>query len=219
AEEARRIARLWEGSSVLRVGPAVTLRRLSADLSAAEVFHFAGHARELSGSFTGSGLPLAVEDPDDLGLWTAEQIARSPLPRTRLVVLAGCRTAEGSRSTIEGPASLARAFFAAGVPSVVGSLWNVDDVPTAEPVIRWPRADRGLAAQSALSLRALPPPARFSHGTRRRLRPVAGARDRPADLRRHRRRHLRPGAAAQAGGRGGGDQPANRRRGDRRPLA
>jgi CHAT domain-containing protein len=139
AEEARRIARLWDGRSVLRVGPAVTLRRLTADLAAAEVFHFAGHARELSGSFTGSGLPLAVEDPDDPGLWTAEQIARSPLPRTRLVVLAGCRTAAGSRSTIEGPASLARAFFAAGVPSVVGSLWNVDDVPTAELLIRFHR--------------------------------------------------------------------------------
>jgi CHAT domain-containing protein len=49
------------------------------------------------------------------------------LPRTRLVVLAACRTAAGVVSRSEGALSLARPFLAAGVPNVIASLWDVDD--------------------------------------------------------------------------------------------
>jgi CHAT domain-containing protein len=53
------------------------------------------------------------------------------LTRTRLAVLSGCQTADGSLSDTEGPSSLARALFGAGVPAVVASLWAVEDDPTA----------------------------------------------------------------------------------------
>ena len=45
----------------------------------------------------------------------------------RLVVLSGCNTADGKLSATEGASSLARAFFTAGVPAVVSSLWAIDD--------------------------------------------------------------------------------------------
>ncbi|RMH22605.1 MAG: CHAT domain-containing protein [Acidobacteria bacterium] len=65
------------------------------------------------------------------GALYARQIYAVPFTATRLVTLAACRSAGESGEGIEGPASLARAFLAAGVPAVVASLWDVDDHATA----------------------------------------------------------------------------------------
>ena len=49
-----------------------------------------------------------------------------------LVVLSGCRTALGKELQGEGLIGLTRGFMYAGAPRVVASLWNVDDLATAE---------------------------------------------------------------------------------------
>lgn len=49
-----------------------------------------------------------------------------------LVTLSACETASGKVVRGEGLISLARGFMAAGVPSVVGTLWKVPDDATAE---------------------------------------------------------------------------------------
>ena len=54
-------------------------------------------------------------------------MSRQSLPRTRVVVLAACRTAVGGASRVEGALSLGRPFLAAGVPDVVASVWDIDD--------------------------------------------------------------------------------------------
>ena len=46
------------------------------------------------------------------------------------MVLSACQTALGKEVTGEGLIGLTRAFFYAGVPSLVVSLWNVVDVHT-----------------------------------------------------------------------------------------
>jgi CHAT domain-containing protein len=48
-----------------------------------------------------------------------------------LVVLSACSTGLGKLSKGEGLAGMSRAFLYAGVPSLVVSLWSVDDVATA----------------------------------------------------------------------------------------
>jgi CHAT domain-containing protein len=48
-----------------------------------------------------------------------------------LVVLSACDTGQG-QITGDGVIGLSRAFIAAGVPSVVVSLWKVPDGPTAQ---------------------------------------------------------------------------------------
>lgn len=65
------------------------------------------------------------------GKLQAFEVYRMRLPRTRLVVLSGCRSALGSAARGEALGGLAQAFFAAGVPTVVASLWDVDDAHTA----------------------------------------------------------------------------------------
>lgn len=47
-----------------------------------------------------------------------------------LVVLSGCET-DLEEIIGDGVIGLSRSFFAAGADSVIGSLWNVPDIPTA----------------------------------------------------------------------------------------
>src|SRR6185295_19335657 len=49
-----------------------------------------------------------------------------------LAVLSACETALGKEVTGEGLMGMTRAFFYAGVPSLVVSLWNVVDGPTPD---------------------------------------------------------------------------------------
>ncbi|HET6462303.1 MAG TPA: CHAT domain-containing tetratricopeptide repeat protein [Candidatus Krumholzibacteria bacterium] len=60
----------------------------------------------------------------------AWQIAKLAIP-SRLAVLSACETAGGRETTGEGTLGLTAAFFSAGVPVVVSSMWPVDDRVTA----------------------------------------------------------------------------------------
>ena len=60
------------------------------------------------------------------------------------MVLAGCRTAAGAISSTEGALSLGRPFLAAGVPSVVASLWDIDDAVSRRFFVTFHRALRVL---------------------------------------------------------------------------
>lgn len=56
-----------------------------------------------------------------------------------VVVLSACSTAAGKNIPGEGPIGLARAFMYAGAPRVVASLWQVNDIATAELMRRFYR--------------------------------------------------------------------------------
>ena len=77
-----------------------------------------------------SMLVFAPGKGGDPGALYAHEIYQMDLARTKLVVLAACDTA-GDVPVSEGASSLARAFLAAGVPTVVASLWSVNDRTTA----------------------------------------------------------------------------------------
>ena len=68
--------------------------------------------------------------PDANGRLTAEEVYSLDL-HADLVVLSACRTGLG-RIFGDGVAGLARAFFYAGAASVVSTLWDVADEPTAQ---------------------------------------------------------------------------------------
>ena len=123
--EALAVGRLYPTSTVL-TGPEATKRRFVS--TPADVIHFAGHS-VLNGRYPMFSRMLLAPDPEvgDSGWLMASDITPARFGRARVVVLATCEGAAGKTVEGEGAISVARAFFAAGVPAVVASLWPVDD--------------------------------------------------------------------------------------------
>lgn len=85
------------------------------------------------------------------GRITAAEIEASALPHVRLVVLGGCNTGIGKRHRSEGAMSLARAFMAASVPTVIGTIAPVEDRAAERLLTRFHDAyRRGMDAATAL---------------------------------------------------------------------
>jgi CHAT domain-containing protein len=147
--EAGDVAALYRRSTVLS-GREATPRRFLASVSEHAVVHFAGHgvANEEQPAFSRLLLHSSADEPGGL---LASDVARERFPRTRLVVLGACESASGTIRSGEGALSVARGFLAAGVPTVVGSLWDVEDDATRRLLTRFHEAiQRGDTPASAL---------------------------------------------------------------------
>ncbi|WP_404790456.1 CHAT domain-containing protein [Altericista sp. CCNU0014] len=125
--EAKAIAPLLNTQPIL--GEQGTKAAIVQKMPQASIIHLATHGLldDLRG--LGSAIALAPSGKDD-GLLTAEEIFDMKL-QANLVVLSACNTGEG-RITGDGVIGLSRSLIAAGVPSVIVSLWAVPDAPTAE---------------------------------------------------------------------------------------
>jgi CHAT domain-containing protein len=137
--EAADVGAVYTRALVL-AGSDATVRRV---VSAAQpVVHFAGHAVANVRAPALSALLLAAEPGagSDGGL-TAGDIAGTHFVGAKVVVLATCDGAVGKLADGEGMLSLSQMFFAAGVPSVVASLWPVSDDATGL-MVRFHRALR-----------------------------------------------------------------------------
>ena len=103
-----------------------------------DMLHFAGHAVVGRDAPQLSHLVLASEGQQRRrGVLDGDRQVEAAA--TRLVILSGCNTADGKLSATEGASSLARAFFSAGVPAVVSSLWAIEDDDTADFFIAFHR--------------------------------------------------------------------------------
>src|ERR1700752_895297 len=103
------------------------------------ILHFATHGFLNSKHPELSGLVLSLVDengqPQD-GFLRFHQIFNFKL-NADLVVLSGCQTALGKDISGEGLMGLTRGFMYAGAPTVVASLWSVNDRATAELMKRF----------------------------------------------------------------------------------
>ncbi|BAY20275.1 WD-40 repeat-containing protein [Calothrix sp. NIES-2100] len=97
-------------------------------ISQAGIIHFATHSLLDDNRGLGSAIALAPSGKDN-GLLTAEEILNLNLSAD-LVVLSACDTGRG-RITGDGVIGLSRSLISAGVPSVIVSLWAVDDNSTS----------------------------------------------------------------------------------------
>lgn len=133
------IARIFPGSQVL-LGSGATREAFLRAAGDFESIYFGGHS-VVNTDFPLLSQMLFAKDPTDptRGVVYSGDLLRQRFPRTRLVVLASCSTALGRISRTEGVENLARPFLAAGVPTVVASLWNVDDKVTADFFVRFYR--------------------------------------------------------------------------------
>jgi len=149
-----------EAAAVRRVYPHV--RRLSGrdatraafirESRGANIIHFAGHGLS---SIESASLVLTAT-ADDSGLFDAASISRLDLRNADVVVLAACETARGPIRSAEGVLSVTHAFLQAGAPTVIATLWPLDD---REAAAFFPRLHRhladGLPASEALRLAQL----------------------------------------------------------------
>ncbi|MBD2093710.1 CHAT domain-containing protein [Trichocoleus sp. FACHB-591] len=126
--EAKMIASLLNTEAI--TGSAATKATVMAKMGDAQIIHLATHG--LLDDFRGLGIPgaiaLAPSGQDD-GLLTANDILGLKL-NAELVVLSACGTGRG-KITGDGVVGLSRSLISAGAPSVVVSLWQVPDHPTA----------------------------------------------------------------------------------------
>jgi CHAT domain-containing protein len=124
--EASRVASFYRDKAVLLDADATKSTTALAIRSHA-IFHFAGHA-VIVGNGSGAVEPALLVAPanGDDGDLRASDIAGTRLDRTRLVILAACRSATAPQRN-DGNGSLALSFFAAGVPAVVATLADLPD--------------------------------------------------------------------------------------------
>ena len=118
-----------------------------------DVLHLATHSvvsseDPLLSAVVLAAAPSAPADQTESSL-SAHEIFRLRLPHTRLVILSSCQSLVNYRSGQAGLGGLAHAFFSAGVPTVIGSLWKVDDRSTASLMAEFHRSWRNNSALSA----------------------------------------------------------------------
>jgi len=96
-------------------------------LNGFDLIHVAAHS---IGDDRNAWQSAIVLDPDDPAMMIRAADLNGVRLDSRLVVLASCSSATGRVLSGEGVQGLTAAFLAAGVPSVVASLWPVDDDAT-----------------------------------------------------------------------------------------
>lgn len=92
-------------------------------LAGSAVFHYMGH-----GLPAGSGTGLLFNETHPL---QARDFTPELFIRSQLVVLAACSSGKGKDGILDTD-SLVHALFAAGVPRVIASQWNVDSASTSQ---------------------------------------------------------------------------------------
>ncbi len=126
--EAIQIADLFKTQAI--IGSKATETAIVPKMSKARIIHFATHG--LLDDFKGFGVPgaiaLAPSNQDD-GFLTAGEILDMKL-NAELIILSACNTGAG-KITGDGVIGLSRSFITAGVPSIIVSLWDVNDNSTA----------------------------------------------------------------------------------------
>jgi CHAT domain-containing protein len=128
-QETAQLKKLFPATTLFRRNEATKtkVKSLAHDY---DILHFAAHT-ELKQDDPLSSAVLLAKSNSDNGRLEVRDIFALDL-NASLVVLSGCETALGKLSSGDELVGLTRAFIYAGTPSVVASLWKVDDASTAQ---------------------------------------------------------------------------------------
>ncbi len=133
-QEVLDLKRLYPTATVF-LRASATEGQVKALPAAVNVVHFATHGNLDYANWENSYLTLAPSgsgpSAEDGRLTVGEVLGMDALHLRRLVVLSACNTAVAEQAVPGWPTSPATAFLDAGVPSVIASLWPVDDAATA----------------------------------------------------------------------------------------
>lgn len=138
-KEAIAIANILDVTAL--TGNTATEVKVRERLANASIAHFATHGlldygdpgesgvRDIPGAIALAPDP-SIAEPHGDGLLTSREIMEMKL-QADMAVLSACNTGSGT-ITADGVLGLTRALIAAGVPSIIVSLWAVPDAPTSE---------------------------------------------------------------------------------------
>lgn len=149
--EVDNIAAVIPENKILILGQA-TENRVKTLPSGYSILHLATHARLDPVNPRASCIIFASDSAAvDDGRLEFGEILRLPLKtRTSLVTLSACQTSIGRNPTGGEVMSLARAFTAAGTPSILSTLWPVEDQATRRLMVTFYRGLREVDKASAL---------------------------------------------------------------------
>lgn len=122
--EAKEVARLYPQSAVYLRSEATKSRAVSSSANY-DMLHFAVHGELREDEPLNSGLLLAADSKQDGKLTVADIFSLNLKADT--VVLSACETGLGKISSGDEIIGLTRAFIYAGTPSVITTLWKVND--------------------------------------------------------------------------------------------
>jgi CHAT domain-containing protein len=152
-DEVRCVAQTFARSRIL-VGSEATKAAFFDSIADAETIHVAAHCVIDRRHPLRSALALAKDGAKDDGGLSGADIYALTFPKTRLLVLSACESGLGAYFNGEGVFGIAHPFLARGVPTLVASLWNVDDRATRELMCEFYRVRRRENAPPARALRA-----------------------------------------------------------------
>lgn len=137
-KEADRLGSLFPRKVVL-AGAEATKPRVMEQLNRSQILHFGVHGK-LDADVPQLSTLFLAGNTSDLSLHlTASEISKQTLV-AELAMLSSCESGLGAGRTRDYPLGddiegLSRAFLAAGVPKVVGTLWRVSDESTADLMV------------------------------------------------------------------------------------
>lgn len=127
-EEAKTVAALYETQPL--IGVEATERNFKEKAAEYGLIHVAAHSDYSSYAPLFSAI-LLVGDGEEDGRLEAHEVLNLDLRQTDLVVLSACETHLGHLSHGDELVGLERAFVRAGTPSLLSTLWPVDDAATS----------------------------------------------------------------------------------------
>jgi CHAT domain-containing protein len=159
--EVRTVAEFFPDTVVLTRGEA-TKTRSREESPRYRLLHFATHAELDEADPLGSALRLTPSNGDD-GRLEVQEIFGLDL-HASLVVLSACETALGTLTRADELTGLTRAFIYAGTPSVITTLWQVNDRASYELMQEFYRnLKTGQAKAEALRQAQLATLAKYPH--------------------------------------------------------
>jgi CHAT domain-containing protein len=128
-QEVKDIAAMFKTEAL--VGPQASKTTFAARAAQSTYIHLAAHGQYNPRNPLFSTIFLASSSQDDGRLEAHEIYSLDLTARTDLVVLSACQTQMGAITGGDEVVGLTRAFLYAGSPTVIASLWNVDDAATS----------------------------------------------------------------------------------------
>jgi CHAT domain-containing protein len=146
--EAQSIAQLYGTTPLLT--PTATKAKFRALAGDYDVLHLAAHGQLDPNAPLFSQIFLAPET-GDTGRLNVSEVYDLNLKKVNLVVLSACDTQLGTKSKGDDIVGLSRAFIYAGTPSIIASLWTVEDQVTKELMVSfYTFLRRGMGKAAAL---------------------------------------------------------------------